>query len=200
MKKIIFVLFMFVFGSVFVNAQQKSSGAPKPTDKQIFRANKDQLIMAQKILKVESTGKPDPATRAAIKAFQTEKGLSNTGILDRETMQKMGIGLTTAQRQLSVAPTEKVEKVEVKTPSKPKTNGFRATKEQIMQVQKLLKADGFYNGDTLGIINPATGEALKKYQTANDLEATGTINQITLEKMDIPVTEQQQKAATTDSE
>lgn len=157
--------------------------------------------MAQKILKVEPTGKPDAATRTAIIAFQKEKELKETGVLDRETMQKLGIGLTTAQREISIAPPPPDEKkTEPVDSPKPPTTSFRATKDQIIQVQKLLKAGGFYSGEANGIVNAATGEGLKKYQAANDLEATGAINQITLEKMDIPVTEKQREDSKTGSE
>lgn len=187
MRMFLLLLFVFVLGSVSINAQRPAK-TPKPDGKQVFRANKDQLIMAQKMLKVEPTGKPDPATRDAILAFQKEKEIKETGNLDRETLQKLGIGLTTAQREMSAPPEEKTGQTD-QPKSKPET--FRATKDQIVQVQKLLKTGGFYDGEATGIINAATGEGLKKYQTANDLEATGTINQITLEKMDVPVTEQQ---------
>ena len=197
MKKFILLLFVFIVGGVSINAQRPAK-TPKPVPKPVFRANKDQLIMAQKMLKVEPTGKPDPATRAAILAFQKEKEIKETGDLDRDTMQKLGIGMTTAQREMSVTPEEKTEPGNA---AKPKPNAFRATKDQIMQVQKLLKEGGFYSGEATGIVNAATGEGLKKYQTANDLEATGTINQITLEKMDITVTEQQRaESAKPDSE
>ncbi len=193
MKKFIYLMLVLILGSVAINAQ-------KPTGKPAFRANKDQLIMAQKILKVEPTGKPDAATRTAIIAFQKEKELKETGVLDRETMQKLGIGLTTAQREISIAPPPDEKKTEPGDSPKPPTTGFRATKDQIIQVQKLLKAGGFYSGEATGIVNAATGEGLKKYQAANDLEATGAINQITLEKMDIPVTEKQREESKTGSE
>ncbi|MDQ2746241.1 MAG: peptidoglycan-binding protein [Acidobacteriota bacterium] len=169
----------------------------KPAAKQTFLANKDQLIMAQKILEVEPTGKTDPATRTAIAAFQKEKELKQTGALDRETMQKLGIGLTTAQRELLISPAGKTGPT---TAAAAKPNAFRATREQIIQVQKLLKQSGFYSGDATGVINAETGDGLKKYQTANDLEATGTVNQITLEKMDIPVTDQQRESVNPGSE
>jgi peptidoglycan hydrolase-like protein with peptidoglycan-binding domain len=181
MKRYIFILLVFFSAAMAVNAQ-------KPTGKQVFRANKDQTIMAQKMLKVEPTGKIDTVTRDALKKFQEEKELKVTGTLDRATMQKLGIGLTTAQREISESP---VETAEPKTEPTPDTETFAATKEQIMQAQKLLKDEGFYSGTATGSINPATREALKKYQKANDLEDTGTVNQITLEKMDIQLTAKQ---------
>lgn len=183
MKGYIFILLVFFSAAITVNAQ-------KPTGKQVFRANKDQTIMAQKMLKVEPTGKIDTVTRDALKKFQEEKELKVTGTLDRATMQKLGIGLTTAQREISETPAEPAAPT---ADPPPVADAFIATKEQIMQAQKLLKDEGFYSGTATGIVNPATREALKKYQKANDLEDTGTVNQITLEKMDIQLTAKQKE-------
>ena len=68
---------------------------------------------------------------------------------------------------------------------------FRATKEQINQAQGLLKERGFYAGEKLGKLDDATRDALRKYQHAEGLKVTGTLNKITLEKMSIPLTEKQ---------
>ena len=181
MKGFIFTLLVLISTGITAIAQ-------KPEEKQAFRANKDQLIMAQKILKVEPTGKVDTVTRNAIKKFQEEKELTVTGALDRATMQKLGIGLTTAQREL---PEKSVEKTAANKDPDSKTDTFTATREQIIQAQKLLAEEKFYSGIATGSVNPATREALKKYQKANDLEETGTVNQITLEKMDIALTPKQ---------
>jgi peptidoglycan hydrolase-like protein with peptidoglycan-binding domain len=68
---------------------------------------------------------------------------------------------------------------------------FRATKEQINQAQALLKERGFYAGAQLGKLDDATRDGLRKYQQAEGLKVTGTLNKITLEKMNIPLTEKQ---------
>jgi peptidoglycan hydrolase-like protein with peptidoglycan-binding domain len=68
---------------------------------------------------------------------------------------------------------------------------FRATKDQINQAQALLKSRGFYNGEQLGKLDDATREGLRKYQMAEGLKVTGTLNKLTLEKMNIPLTEKQ---------
>jgi peptidoglycan hydrolase-like protein with peptidoglycan-binding domain len=68
---------------------------------------------------------------------------------------------------------------------------FRATKEQINQAQALLKSRGFYNGEQIGKLDDATREGLRKYQQAENLRVTGTLNKITLEKMNIALTEKQ---------
>ncbi|HEU4796582.1 MAG TPA: peptidoglycan-binding domain-containing protein [Pyrinomonadaceae bacterium] len=68
---------------------------------------------------------------------------------------------------------------------------FRATKEQINQAQAILKSRGFYGGEQIGKLDEATREGLRKYQQAEGLKITGTLNKITLEKMNIELTEKQ---------
>lgn len=68
---------------------------------------------------------------------------------------------------------------------------FRATKEQINQAQALLKSRGFYSGEPLGKLDDATREGLRKYQQAEGLKVTGTLNKVTLEKMNIALTDKQ---------
>ncbi len=68
---------------------------------------------------------------------------------------------------------------------------FRATKDQIMQAQTMLKTRGMYEGDATGKLDPPTRAALKKYQEAEGLRVTGTLNRVTLEKMAIELTERQ---------
>ena len=68
---------------------------------------------------------------------------------------------------------------------------FRANKEQINQAQALLKSRGFYGGEQIGKLDDATREGLRKYQQAEGIKVTGTLNKLTLEKMNIALTEKQ---------
>lgn len=68
---------------------------------------------------------------------------------------------------------------------------FRATKEQINQAQAILKERGFYAGEPLGKLDDATRDGLRKYQQAEGIKVTGTLNKITLEKMNITLTDKQ---------
>lgn len=71
----------------------------------VFRATKDQIMAAQKHLKEknlytgEASGTLDPATRAALKAFQEANGMKGTGTLNAATLEKMGIALTDKQKE-----------------------------------------------------------------------------------------------------
>src|SRR5687768_908172 len=68
---------------------------------------------------------------------------------------------------------------------------FRATKEQVKQAQGILKQRGFYAGDSTGKLDTATREGLRKYQEAEGLKVTGTLNAATLQKMSVALTEKQ---------
>ena len=84
------------------------------------------------------------------------------------------------------------------TTANPNTNAskkrgpvFRATKEQIRQAQGILRQRGFYSGEPTGKLDTATREGLKKYQGAEGLKVTGTLNAATLQKMSVALTDRQ---------
>lgn len=68
---------------------------------------------------------------------------------------------------------------------------FRASKDQIKQAQEILKGRGFYNGEQTGKLDADTRAGLKKYQAAESVKVTGTLNRVTLEKMNITLTNKQ---------
>ena len=75
--------------------------------------------------------------------------------------------------------------------SKPRKPIFRASKDQIKQTQAILKERGFYAGEQTGKLDADTRAGLRKYQQAEGLKATGTLNKVTLEKMNIALNEKQ---------
>ena len=76
-------------------------------------------------------------------------------------------------------------------PKKPRKPIFRANKDQIKQAQKILKDRGFYAGEETGKLDADTRAGLKKYQGAETINVTGTLNRVTLEKMGIVLTDKQ---------
>jgi peptidoglycan hydrolase-like protein with peptidoglycan-binding domain len=209
MKKLIFLFLLSLCLSAGVNAQSaapqvspQTAAANEKPKRQIFRANKDQITQAQKMLKAKSLysgepiGKLDDATRASIKLFQKDNGLKETGTLNRATLEKMGIELTDKQKLIPVSPNsyaggDNAAGSTAASDSKPKRVIFRATKDQIADAQKMLKAKGMYAGEESGKLDEATREGLKKFQETSGLKITGTLNQTTLEKMGIELTEKQ---------
>ena len=77
------------------------------------------------------------------------------------------------------------------TTTKPRKPIFRASKDQIQQAQKILKDRGFYAGEQTGKLNDDTRAGLKKYQAAENIKVTGTLNKVTLEKMGVTLTDKQ---------
>jgi peptidoglycan hydrolase-like protein with peptidoglycan-binding domain len=68
---------------------------------------------------------------------------------------------------------------------------FRATKDQIKQVQGILKQRGFYSGEETGKLDDNTRAGLRKYQEVENIKITGTLNKLTLEKMGVTLTDKQ---------
>ena len=68
---------------------------------------------------------------------------------------------------------------------------FRVTADQIKQAQAILKQRAFYTGEQTGKLDTDTRAGLKKYQQAEGLKVTGTLNKLTLAKMGIALTEKQ---------
>ena len=68
---------------------------------------------------------------------------------------------------------------------------FRANADQIKQAQAILKQRSFYSGEQTGKLDTDTRGGLKKYQEAESLKVTGTLNKVTLEKLGIALTDKQ---------
>lgn len=209
MKKLITLVFVTLLFGISIKAQTNSATTTKQTAnpttetrKKVFRVTKDQIIQAQKTLKEKGAyagaedGLYNDDLRAAVKKFQGENGLKKTGSLNRATLEKMNIELTDAQKEIPVTPDSYAANDENKSGQQKKRGPvFRATKEQIIEAQKMLKDGGMYAGDPTGKLDEATRAGLKKYQEANGMKITGTLNQITLEKMGIALTDRQKENA-----
>ena len=74
---------------------------------------------------------------------------------------------------------------------RPRKPIFRASKDQIKQAQKILKDRTFYAGEETGKLDADTRAGLKKYQAAEGLKVTGTLNKVTLEKFGVALTDKQ---------
>jgi peptidoglycan hydrolase-like protein with peptidoglycan-binding domain len=191
-----------------------TSDAPKKRGP-IFRPNKDQIMQVQKILKTkklydgDASGKYNDETRAGIKSFQRDNGLRTTGTLNRATLEAFKIELTDYQKTIPASPNSYVSAEGDKTPhnavsmnstensearsdeNRPKRTIFRANSDQVSAAQNLLKSSKMYDGDITGKLNDETREGLRKYQEANGVRVTGTLNAVTLESMGIELTDKQ---------
>ncbi len=114
-------------------------------------------------------------------------------------MKRIGFLLLTLSLSMSIsaqnaAPdSSSASKGPTTTTARSKKRGpvFRATKDQIKQAQTILKDRSFYSGEQTGKLDDGTRDGLNKYQLAEDLKITGTLNKETLEKMSISLTDSQ---------
>ena len=128
----------------------------------------------------------------AVKTFQGENGLRKSGSLNRATLEKMSIVLTDSQMEIPANPNDTASADDAnKTAATKRGPVFRASKDQITEVQTKLKTGGMYAGEATGKLDDPTREAIKKWQTANSVKVTGTLNKETLEKMGVALTEKQ---------
>lgn len=187
----------------FVAAEAQTMPTPSPTPNAAtaeskpkakkFRSNKDQIMQAQKMLKVAESGKMDAETKTAVKTFQGENGLSKSGSLNRATLEKMNIALTDAQKEIPIPESSYASAKSDSTETKKRGPVFRANKEQIMETQAKLKTGGMYMGEQTGKLDDATRDGIKKWQEANGVKVTGTLNKETLEKMGVALTDKQKE-------
>jgi peptidoglycan hydrolase-like protein with peptidoglycan-binding domain len=158
------------------------------------------ILIEKKLYTGEAIGKYNDETRAGIKNFQKDNGLNQTGTLNRATLEKFGVELTDAQKAIPVSPNSYAS-ADTKTTNKTTSSSerkrtiFRATADQVKEAQKMLKEKSMYSGEQSGKLDDATRDGLKKYQDANGLKVTGTLNQVTLEKMGIELTDKQKADA-----
>jgi peptidoglycan hydrolase-like protein with peptidoglycan-binding domain len=196
MKKLIYAIAVSLFMSFSLFAQDTTTKPAmekpemtkeKKPRKPSFRATKDQVMLAQKMLKLTETGKNNPETKTAIKKYQADHGLKTSGSLNRETLEKLSIVLTDKQKGMPTMAKED-SKTMADSSDKPKRKApFRASKEQVMQVQKMLKVE------ETGKLDDTTREAIKKYQDSNAVKVTGTLNKETLMKMGVELTDKQKE-------
>lgn len=207
----------FAQGSSISATAATASKSAKPAKAPIFRPTKEQIKQVQTMLKDkklyngETLGTYNDETRTGIKGFQKDNGLKQTGTLNRATLEKMNIGLTDSQKLIPVSPNsfdtgatpKKTTKSASKTASTASSDAkttpdaskaktiFRANKDQIVAAQKMLKDKSMFTGDATGKLDEGTRDGLKKYQEANGVKVTGTLNAATLEKMGIALTDKQ---------
>ncbi len=174
--------------------RQRGIEAPSKPKRVVFRVSKDQISEAQSMLKAsgafkgEIDGKYSKELRTVIREYQSANGLKRKGSLNRATLEKMGIELTDDQKAIPVNPND-IASADGSTRKRGPV--FRATKDQILTVQAMLRSKGLYSGEDTGKLNPETRDAIKEWQDANGVKVTGTLNKVTLEAMKIELTEKQ---------
>ena len=66
------------------------------------------------------------------------------------------------------------------------TNSVPAADPTVEAIQEELAQQGYYNGPVDGIFGPTTRDAVAKYQTANQLNVTGSLSPDTMQSLGLP--------------
>ena len=107
-------------------------------------------------------------TLSAVKAFQSARGLSATGDVDRATYDALLSGSTsTATAAPTAAPTQDASYTEISRGS---------TGDEVKKLQKRLTELGFYRGSTQGTFGTLTESALMDFQSAAGLTRSGKLD------------------------
>jgi peptidoglycan hydrolase-like protein with peptidoglycan-binding domain len=103
----------------------------------------------------------------------------------------LSIPAVAAAQDNSANPTAPSSRSKTAGPAKKRGPVFRATIEQIKQAQAILKQRGFFTGEGSGKLDTETRTGLRRYQEAEGIKVTGTLNRLTLVKMNIALTDRQ---------
>lgn len=106
----------------------------------------------------EADGIAGPTTRAAIMAYEFDRGLLQTGIADREILEVIRGRKSEPQRK---AKTELL---------------LKNSSELVTALQKALTKLGYNTGSIDGVIGPMTRQRIRSFERDNKLEITGRVS------------------------
>ena len=136
------------------------------------KALQEALIAAGISVRGGADGVFGPATQAALKQYQQAKGVSQSGVVDESTanvLASSGGGTSTPATSALVGL---------------KAGSLGNTVKQLQQA--MIDAGVKVRGGADGIFGPATGTALKEFQTSQGLPATGVVDQATAAALAAP--------------
>ncbi len=121
------------------------------------------------------TGSFGPLTKDAVRDFQRANKLSADGVAGPTTLNAI------ANRDSGESSSDSSSGASGSSDSGVLKEGSQG--DRVLQMQKALKELKYYKGSLTGNFGPLTGEALRKFQYANGLEADGVAGTATLNKL-----------------
>ncbi|MFA4975610.1 MAG: peptidoglycan-binding domain-containing protein [Candidatus Paceibacterota bacterium] len=151
-----------------------------------------------------ATGNYGNITTDAVKKFQTKEGITSTGLIDGDTLQKMKVLAPSIAPSISksveiLCPTLPIISINTKPltdnngdtdaksiTNKDKPSARKFTIAETKVIQTFLKAEGSFTYPTAtGNYGNITTDAVKKFQTKEGITSTGLIDGDTLQKMKV---------------
>lgn len=159
----------------------------------------------------------DAESKAALASYQMSKGMPATGILNQETVTRLGLIMPAAdqvsgqsaplankanntQRVIEtrydrdvIADAETRYDRTMRSAEQDRmayhTNYSNLNAHEVQIVQQNLRNSGFYKASVDGVWGAKTVQGVRDFQTANGLPATGRLNGATLDEMGLQVSE-----------
>lgn len=134
-------------------------------------------------------GVDGPATRSAIRRYQRDKNLKETGRLDRATKKDLGVsGHDADDRRREAASADRREGTADRIAGEAdryQHGAIAPSTEAISAAQRRLHDKGFYKGNFDGRMGPETQAAIREYQRNSNLNVTGKLDQATLSRLGV---------------
>ncbi len=167
-------------------AAQQPSEAPANPQASVVSADRERMMEMQRALAARNLyqgsidGVDGPKTQAALRNFQTQRGMPATGVLTAPTAEALGLE---PQRQ-AVAGTDAPPTGHVHKQTQPELENAAANVqlsslniEQTKEMQQRLQLLGFYTGQLDGVAGAGTRAALQRFfQNQAELASRGVIS------------------------
>lgn len=133
-------------------------------------------------------------TESALMAYQRDHNLNATGRLDQSTLQALNIGSNTAQANQTTRFDDTATGQAGTTPRQPSramgasqaSNAPALSTDMVRRVQSNLQRNGYYTESNVdGIWGKGTESALIAFQRDNNLNASGRLDQPTLQALNV---------------
>jgi peptidoglycan DL-endopeptidase LytE len=131
-------------------------------------------------------GVDGPATRAAIRKYQSDNQLTVNGRLDQATCNKLGLGSGEANRTANNPgnnPSSNTQNNPANNNMQPNTG--TNSPSTVMAAQRNLHQKGFYKGAINGEMNGETRAAIREFQKNSNLSVTGQLDSETLNSLGV---------------
>ncbi len=125
-------------------------------------------------------------TKDALKKFQQQQNIPQTGRTDQATLQQLEKRKGHGQQQAAVQQTQKKQQFQKSNNEKSAKHQMYAKKsagDDIKQIQQKLKNLGYHPGPADGVMGEKTRQALNQFQKDQRLQQTGKVDQQTMQAL-----------------